>query len=84
VLIDPDARFPASTEIMAAARETPRRSLPPNIRFACVATSPFAVGIASMFMGHAGLTENFQIFDNSFDARRWLTGGAEPSPPSRE
>jgi hypothetical protein len=72
VLIRDAASFPSSTEIVAAAGQLQARGLPANVRFACVATSPLAIGIASMFMGNAGLTNNFQLFDDEGAARTWL------------
>lgn len=73
VLIRDAATFPTSSEIVAAAGQMPSRGLPANVRFACVATSPLAVGIASMFMGNAGLSSNYQLFDDEASARDWLS-----------
>jgi hypothetical protein len=72
VLIDPEVDFPSSPEIVAQARNVSQRALPKDVRFACVATSPLAIGIASMFMGNAGLSENYRIFFGIDDARRWV------------
>ena len=73
VLIDDDAMFPSSAEIISYAARMPSRQLPPNVKFACVARSPLALGIASMFMGNAGLGSNYQTFDDPGKAREWLT-----------
>jgi hypothetical protein len=72
VLIREAATFPASSEIVAIAGQMPSRGLPANVRFACVATSLLAVGIASMFMGNAGLSNNYQLFSDEKTARAWL------------
>jgi len=72
VLIRDAASFPSSTEIVAAAGQVHTRGLPADVRFACVATSPLAIGIASMFMGNAGLTNNYQLFEDEGAARTWL------------
>jgi hypothetical protein len=72
VILSDDVAFPPSREIIQYASKTPERMLGPDIRFACVARTPLAVGIASMFMGHAGLGNNYQVFDNESAAREWL------------
>jgi hypothetical protein len=73
VLIADDATFPTSAEIISYAARTPSRHIPSTVRFACVATSPLAIGITSMFMGNAGLGGNYQMFDDVEKAREWLT-----------
>jgi hypothetical protein len=74
VLMDHDAQFPASNEIIQYAARTPQRKLAPDVRFACVANTPLSKGIASMFMGNAGLGDNYQLFDEVTAARKWLEG----------
>ena len=49
-----------------------RRYSPPKRRPG--ATTPLAIGITSMFMGNAGLGENYQVFDTEAKARLWLGG----------
>jgi hypothetical protein len=72
VLLSDDVTFPSSQEIIAAAARMPSRQLSPKIRFACVARSPLAIGITSMFMGNAGLGNNYQVFEEESEARAWL------------
>ena len=72
VVMADDATFPPSAEIIAHAGRMPARQLAPNVKFACVATSPLAIGISSMFMGNAGLGANYQLFDDVARAREWL------------
>src|SRR4051812_13260865 len=72
ILFADDVAFPPSQDIIAYAGKTPRRQLSAAVRFACVARSPLAVGITSMFMGHAGLGNNYQLFDDEADAWAWL------------
>lgn len=72
VLIADDATFPSSAEIIAYAARTPSRQLPSTVKFACVATSPLAMGITSMFMGNAGLGNNYQMFEDAAKAKEWL------------
>lgn len=67
-----DASFPSSMEIIAGAAKTSDRMRMSQARFAYVARAPIARGIASMFMGNAGLGERFQIFESVADARKWL------------
>ena len=73
VILQPGAIFPASPEIIGQARDVARRAMAANARFACVASTPIGIGIASMFMGNAGLSNNYQIFTNESDAMDWLT-----------
>ena len=75
LLLADDVGFPPSQEIIAYAGRTPARQLAQNVRFACVARSPLAIGITSMFMGNAGLGNNYRLFDNEADARAWLGQG---------
>ena len=70
--------FPPSREIIEFAGKTPQRMLPVGVRFACVARTPLTIGIASMYMGHAGLGESYQVFSDEQLAREWL---AEPERP---
>ena len=72
VLIADDATFPSSPEIITAAGRATGRQIGPNVRFACVANTPLAIGITSMFMGNAGLGGNYQLFDDPVKAREWL------------
>jgi hypothetical protein len=72
VLIGDDATFPTSAEIIAYAARTPSRQIPPTVKFACVATTPLAIGITSMFMGNAGLGGNYQMFEDAATAKEWL------------
>jgi hypothetical protein len=74
LILSDDVSFPSSPEIIAYAGKTPMRQLSPNVRFACVARSPLAIGITSMFMGNAGLGSNYQLFDDESQARAWLAG----------
>src|SRR3954468_129663 len=74
IVIADDATFPPSQEIVAGAGKPPSRKLPPNVRFAAVAKTPLTIGITSMFMGNAGLGENYQVFDSEAKARLWLVG----------
>ena len=76
VLLDDDVTFPPSREIIEFAGRTPQRMIPAGVRFACVARTPLTIGIASMYMGHAGLGDNYQIFDDESAAREWLAGAA--------
>jgi len=71
-LLADDVTFPSSQEIIAYAGQTPSRRLSPAVRFACVARSPLAIGITSMFMGNAGLGNNYRLFDDEAKARAWL------------
>jgi ArsR family transcriptional regulator len=59
ITIADDATFPPSAEIIQYATKMPARQLAPTVRFACVGRSPLAAGIASMFMGNAGLGDNY-------------------------
>ena len=79
VIISRDAVFPPSNEIIRYAARTPERKLGPRVRFACVAETPLGIGISSMFMGHAGLGDNYQVFRSEQDARDWLRRGDPPS-----
>lgn len=72
ILIAADATFPTSAEIIAYAARTPSRQIPPTVKFACVATTPLAIGITSMFMGNAGLGDSYQMFEDSATAKEWL------------
>ena len=72
VLIADDATFPTSAEIISYAARTPSRQIPSTVKFACVATSPLAIGITSMFMGNAGLGASYQMFEDAAKAREWL------------
>ena len=74
VLFGDDVTFPPSREIIDAAGKTPQRMLPPGVRFACVARTPLTIGIASMYMGHAGLGDSYQVFGDEKSAREWLAG----------
>jgi hypothetical protein len=76
VILTDDATFPPSAEIIKSAARMPDRGMGPNIRFACVATAPLAIGIASMFMGNAGLGANYRLFEDVEQAREWLRGHA--------
>ena len=67
-----DATFPSSIEIIAGAAKTSDRTRMSRARFAYVARTPIAKGIASMFMGNAGLGERFQIFESVAEAKAWL------------
>ena len=75
VVIDDDATFPPSAEIIQQAGRVTARKLGPDVRFACVGTSPLAMGIASMFMGNAGLSDNYRMFETEKEARAWLAYG---------
>lgn len=75
VVLGDDATFPSSQEIIQHAARTPQRKLGPGVRFACVARTPLTIGIASMFMGNAGLGDNYQLFDEEMAAREWLRQG---------
>jgi hypothetical protein len=83
VIIADDVRFPASATIIEFAAKTPMRQLDPNVRFACVARTPLGIGISSMFMGHAGLGDNYHVFAREEDARAWLAerGDSERTTP---
>src|SRR3954463_10715858 len=74
VLIDDDATFPSSAEIISHAGRMPSRQLAPTVKFACVTRSALATGITSMFMGNAGLGDNYQMFDDPAKAKDWLVG----------
>jgi hypothetical protein len=72
VTLEEGATFPPSAEIIQFAAKTPQRKLGPAVRFACVARTPLAIGLASMFMGNAGLGDNYQLFSDEITARAWL------------
>jgi hypothetical protein len=72
ITLEDDATFPPSAEIIQFAAQTPQRKLGPNVRFACVARTPLAIGLASMFMGNAGLGDNYQVFADEITAREWI------------
>jgi hypothetical protein len=74
ILIDDDASFPPSREIIAGAARMPSRELPRDVRIAAVTRSPLSLGITSMFMGNAGLGSNYQTFETEAEAREWLAG----------
>jgi hypothetical protein len=76
VVIDDDTSFPPSREIIEFAGKSSQRMLTPDVRFACVARTPLAVGIASMYMGHAGLGDKYQVFADEQSAREWLAARA--------
>jgi hypothetical protein len=76
ILISDDATFPSSATIIQFAAKTAERALGTNVRFACVARTPLAIGISSMFMGNAGLSDSYQVFDCPIKARAWLTSAA--------
>ena len=75
VTLDDNAAFPPSAEIIEFAAKMPQRKLGPNVRFACVARTPLTMGMASMFMGNAGLGDNYQVFADEITAREWLKWG---------
>ncbi len=72
IVIADDTTFPSSAEIIHLAGQMPQRKLGPGVRLACVARTPLAIGIAAMFMGNAGLGDNYQLFDDETTAREWL------------
>jgi hypothetical protein len=72
VILDDGVEFPPSREIIEFATKTPERMMGAGVRFACVARTPLAIGIASMFMGHAGLGDNYHVFEDEETARQWL------------
>ena len=74
ILIDEDASFPPSREVIAGAARMPSRELPRDVRIAAVTRSPLTLGITSMFMGNAGLGSNYQTFEGEAEAREWLAG----------
>lgn len=75
-IISTDATFPPSPEIIQQAAKTPQRQIPAHVRFGVVAITPLTMGIASMFMGNAGLGSNFQLFDDEAKAKAWVKGTA--------
>ena len=76
VILDDGVDFPPSREIIDYASKTPERMMGSGVRFACVARTPLAIGIASMFMGHAGLGDNYHVFEDEELARQWLRSPA--------
>jgi hypothetical protein len=75
IVIADDTAFPPSVEIIHLANLMPQRKLGPQVRLACVARTPLTIGMASMFMGNAGLGDNYQLFENEARAREWLSAG---------
>jgi hypothetical protein len=64
--------FPSGPEIQAIAQETRARSLAPGARFAVVANTPLAVGMANMLFIQSGLDERYAIFRDEAAAKAWL------------
>ena len=63
--------FPASHEVAPVARLMRERTNE-GARFAIVADSPLAIGMANMFMGLAGLSDCFELFSDRTAAMNWL------------
>lgn len=70
--------FPRADELMARSLVVRDRVENTRPRFAVVATTPLAIGLASMFAGIVGLTEYVELFADRETAVRWLLSG-EPS-----
>ena len=67
--------FPRADELMprgAVVRDRVENTTP---RFAVVATTPLAIGLASMFAGIVGLTDYVELFADRETAVRWLLSG---------
>jgi hypothetical protein len=65
--------FPSASEVASLAVEIRRRTSDRSVRFAVVADSPLAVGMANMMLGQAGMAERYATFTNEEAARAWLS-----------
>jgi hypothetical protein len=65
--------FPSSSEVASLAMEIRRRTTDRSVRFAVVADSPLAIGIANMLLGQAGMADRYTTFSDEASARAWLT-----------
>lgn len=67
--------FPRADELMPRSVVVRDRVENTRPRFAVVATTPLAIGLASMFAGLVGLTEYVEQFADRESAVRWLLSG---------
>jgi hypothetical protein len=72
--------FPRADDLWPRS-EVVRDRVETRPRFAVVATTPLAIGLASMFSGLVGLTEYVELFADRESAVRWLLSG---EPGSKE
>lgn len=78
VFADGATAYPPSSEVAELVDRMRRRTAANPPRYAVVASSPLAIGMANMFMGQSGLGSRYEIFSDPEAARTWLlrSGGA--------
>jgi hypothetical protein len=64
--------FPQLPGLREITRRAHEGSPSPTLRIAAVATTPLARGMIAMFLGHWGLSDRYELFDDVAPARRWV------------